>query len=302
MCRGNSVSILTYNLGLLKLQPLPFGIGPAVYENPPFVNERFPHMAGKILKSDADILVLQEVWRESHAKSLIEALKDKYPYVGRSSVSSWWQLHNGLMLFSKFPITNFKLIKHAKAECTESIFASKCMQVVELSTSMGPMMIVNMHTTAGGIDPESCNEIREMELEEAMVECVAFSSRSPAHKGRAIIVGDLNMGPEESKPNYDFMVGKGYVDAVLQAATGDDRDNNSMHTWDPKNILNAEGVHSHCPSCRIDHLFFQQDSQFCVTEASLFMNEAFIPVMHRGKEEKVTLSDHYGVLMNLSLV
>ena len=297
MCKGNSVTILTYNLGLLKLQP--FGIGPATYENPPFVNERFPHMAGNILTSDADILVLQEVWRESHAKSLVEALKGKYPYVVRSSLSSWWQLHNGLMLFSKFPITNYKLIKHAKAERIESIFGSKCMQVVELSTSMGPIMIVNMHATAGGIDPESCNEIRESELEEAMAECAAFSSRSPDHRGRAIIVGDLNMGPEESKSNYDFMVEKGYVDGVLQAATND---GNTMHTWDPKNILNAEGVHSHCPSCRIDHLFFEQDSQFCVTEASLFMNEAFIPVMHRGKEKNVTLSDHYGVLMNLSVV
>lgn len=310
---NSTISILSYNLGLLKVQP--FGDdGFTLYENPPYVKERFPHMSKQILTSNADILVLQEVWKESHAKVLVEQLSPSYPHICRRSQSYPWQLHNGLMVLSKFPISNVKLVPHAKSEWTETAFAPRCMLIVEISIPhIGLLCIINMHATAGRFDPESFDEIRETELKEAIEECEKFSSKSKdRHQGRAVIVGDLNMGPEQSKPNYDYMIQNGFVDGVLQAmgmntkmnanaATEVVNPSKILYTWDPTNILNNEGIHNHCPKCRLDHLFLEKDSKFCAKKAKVFMEDPFIPVIHKGKETDITLSDHYGLLMDLSL-
>ncbi len=286
--KNESIRILTYNLGLLKWKL--FGIGPIVYQNPPYADERFPFMAKALLESKADILVLQEVYRGVHVQELQKQLKETHPYMARGSKSRPWQFHNALVVFSKYEITNFKLVKHKDAEWTEKALASKCMQVVEVSTPLGPFQLVCMHTTAGGNYPEEADEIRESELIEAIEECKAYSSK-PGNEGRAIITGDLNMGPQASRANYDFMLESGFVDAVANVTKKE------LTTWDPVNLLNAFGVHNHCPPQQCDHLFLQKDSSFHLTEAELFMTDAFISI---GGGEKVTLSDHYGINMVLT--
>ena len=89
----------------------------------------------------------------------------------------------------------------------------------------------------------------------------------------SIILGDLNMGPGSSPGNYDFILTQGYVDAVKDSMLGKDakrEDVLDFDTWDPKNILNANGVHAHCAKDRIDHVFLLEDllhrlSKRCLT-------------------------------------
>ena len=87
----------------------------------------------------------------------------------------------------------------------------------------------------------------------------------------SIILGDLNMGPGSSPGNYDFMLSQGYVDAVKESMLGKDakrEDVLDFDTWDPKNILNANGVHAHCAKDRIDHVFLLEDAPLQVEDVN----------------------------------
>ncbi len=66
-------------------------------------------------------------------------------------------------------------------------------------------------------------------------------------------------------------------------------------TWDPKNPLNINGIHAHCPPQSIDHIM----TNMIVTSKSQQCFED--PVVEVKNREKVTLSDHYGVQILLSI-
>ena len=59
------------------------------------------------------------------------------------------------------------------------------------------------------------------------LQAMALCERARADGYAPAIIGDLNMGPEASKPNYDFLLHAGYRDAVAPFATS------VGCTWDP---------------------------------------------------------------------
>ena len=71
-----------------------------------------------------------------------------------------------------------------------------------------------------------------------------------------MLCSDLNMGPEASAGNYQYMGTRGYVDAVLPFADAVGR------TWDPKSPLNNMPVFAKCPPQRIDHLFMREGGAY----------------------------------------
>ena len=254
-------------------------------------------MAKALADSNADIIALQEIYEDSHVNNLLQGLKGVYPYSARMNNQHFWQFHNGLLFLSKYPIIKSETIKHKKSAIIESIMASKSMQRVEVNTPFGEMLFVNMHTTAGGYDPESkeADSIRESELAEAISICKEYSEVEGNRE--AIIFGDMNMGPEASNANYEYVKSSGFKDEVITAL---EKDGGETCTWSPENILNKGGVHNHCPPQRCDHLFLQDTSAFTVTSAQLFMKDAFITCTQskrqsNGQTEMITLSDHYGL-------
>jgi endonuclease/exonuclease/phosphatase family metal-dependent hydrolase len=61
------LNLLTYNLALAKGYI-------------PYVEERFSHIIKELKKSDADIICLQEVWKDKHKAHLLKEIKSKFPY------------------------------------------------------------------------------------------------------------------------------------------------------------------------------------------------------------------------------
>mmetsp|Transcript_11868 Transcript_11868/g.29733 ORF Transcript_11868/g.29733 Transcript_11868/m.29733 type:complete len:171 (-) Transcript_11868:146-658(-) len=170
------------------------------------------------------------------------------------------------------------------------------------------MRVINLHTTAGGtVDPEhpGADAIRQSEIEQA------FESAHQAHeKGHpCIIVGDLNAGPEASPDNYQSLLDRGFRDAWVsfQSTSGQSGHQSSACTWDPKNPLNAVGPHKHCPPQRCDHVFLPTVAGFPdghmddwgVVMAELCATESKIVV---GKDKRVTVSDHYGLMFDIQRV
>ena len=164
------LKVLIYNCGMLRLKL--FGISMfTVFENPPYVSERFPHLAKALRESGADVLLLQEVYETKHVLALVEALQDIYPYSNQRNTTFLINFTNGLLMFSKYPIIDAKVVVHKESARLEYVMGSKSMQVAVIESPLGIMQLINMHTTAGGdMDPENpkVDSIRESELVEAI--------------------------------------------------------------------------------------------------------------------------------------
>ena len=295
------MKLLTYNCGLLKFQTC--GMTP-LFENPPFVRERYPHLAKALLDSGTDIIVLQEIYDVKHIKKLVDDLKSTYPYSYYKNTGKGLRFTNGLMTFSKYPIKNANIVKHFHVDSVDYFLGSRCMQVVELTTPTGLLQIINLHTSAG-LNPEKINRIRGTQVDQAIDVSQKFlkennTSHSIMDAAASIITGDFNAGPEASIENYEIMLKQGYVDAVKEVL-GVDK-SKKFFTWDHFNFLNDGGIHEHCVSQRIDHVFY--NTKFKAASIEYFQKEAFIPVKvknKKGKKQEVnlTLSDHYGVIVEL---
>jgi endonuclease/exonuclease/phosphatase family metal-dependent hydrolase len=105
-----------------------------------------------------------------------------------------------------------------------------------------------------------------------------------------LVVGDLNAGPTISRGNYEMMLKAGFKDCVAACSQ------TAIVTWDPANRLNRNGVHGTCAPQQVDHVFQSSRAWGWHPEGiQRVLDEAFIP----AGEGAVTLSDHYGVLVEL---
>ena len=284
---GSSVKVLTYNCGLLRLRV----VGITVFSNPPYVDERFVHLAKALRESGADIIALQEIYERHHVSTLIAQLKDVYPHHAQQ-FSGWpHQFTNGLMFLSKYPVDESVLKIHAKAATMEKLMGSKSCLSATFDSPIGKLTMINMHTTAGGgVDPEnpSVDGVRQDELAEAC----ALADEATAAGCEALIVGDMNMGPESSLGNYNWILGEMKYRNIVTDLPDSDK-----MTWDPANPLNVGGVHDYCPPQWIDHFFAHEKCKVTGTDATIMFKEPVVKM--KRKDLITTVSDHYGLIITL---
>lgn len=263
-----TLRLLTFNAGLLRaagglLQPAPF------------VAERRAAMPAALHATGADLLLLQEVYDDESRRALAAA----FPHAATPPRVRRLGLQNGLMFLSREPLrATFHRFRHGTAE--ERLLDRKGFAVVQLP----PLMVVNFHTTAGGLRrrPESVvvERIRARQIEQMLA--------AVANAEACVLAGDLNAGPGVSDANYRQLERAGFRDAY---ALGHPR--STAATWDPANPLNARGPHHASPPQRCDHIFVRGAIE--VVESAIVLNESVVKV----GERRVTLSDHYGVSATL---
>jgi hypothetical protein len=97
--------------------------------------------------------------------------------------------------------------------------------------------------------------------------------------------------------NYRQLLDRGYAD--LLAEFHGETAAAAMITWDSQQPLNRRGPHAHQRPQRIDHVFLARRwlGRFAVAEARLVLTE---PVVAVPGNERVTIADHYGVLVKLT--
>jgi endonuclease/exonuclease/phosphatase family metal-dependent hydrolase len=291
---GKHLKILVYNCGLLRLRGVGGGI---IFENPPLADERFASLAAAILSSGADLVALTEIYEDAHVSELLKAVAGTYPNHARgdprSTMAKKIKFHNGLMYLTKawVSIEESRCIRHKEAAAMEKILGDKAMLIVKVSAGdLGRICLVNMHTTAGGgLDPEAVDKVRESELEEAVKEV----GKAMIGGCKGIILGDLNMGPEASPINYQFMLEQGYRDEVISCVPEEKHKN--VMTWDPANPLNSVGPHAKSPPQRCDHIFIHHTAGLISSSAEMMYTEATIETANG----LTTLSDHYGLQVHL---
>ena len=272
---GNTtLKILTYNCGLLTVQVC----GLSAFSNPAFGRERFPCVLRNLKCCDVDIIILQEIYSLQHIHEAIECMAVHFPFHAFHFTGTIFRLNNGLLVLSKYEISNSNFHKYYNVALIERIFACKGFMECEFATPCGAVVIVNHHTTAGG--PEKC---REQELEQSNI----LLQQHLADGKIVFMAGDINAGPSLSKSNFDYLLSRGWVDSWLEA------NDCEGFTWDNKNVLNSSNVHASSPSCRVDHIMPHKNCAVRVLSASLEFTKSDVET----EIGSTTASDHYGVVV-----
>ena len=285
-----SIKIISFNVGLLDVNLLGYSImKPADY-----IDDRANAISSALKSQDADIIAIQELYIERHAELLIDEMKGLYPYYYRKS-TAMLRIDNGLLVFSRFPIREQRMSTLRSGPWDEAVFASKSIMSVQIAIDPTTNLnVVNMHPTSGGMlnaqDSEKITRVRQNQIEQAEEIVNGYDG------DLNIIVGDFNAGPEIAPNNYEFLETKGYVDAYFSYCV--EKGLEPEITWDANNILNEQGTHSDSISQRIDHVFLSQNlaKMTTVSHSEVIFKE---PTVDIGAEQKVTLSDHYGITATL---
>ena len=247
---AEEVTFLSYNVGLLRLRVC----GLEVFANPPYATERLPFIPAAIRGQKADIVALQECYEAEHFDFLCSELEDLYPYSARVNSGGGIKFHNGLMLLSRWPILKYELEPMERVSTLEAYAATKSALNVWVDVpSMGSVMIMNVHTTAGGESTEPGTECVDLDRAAEIRQNIQSGINAAKDGAQPIIIGDLNAGPEASPTNYKQVLGASYKDVFAEyqgQAGGEISQRDLQHTWDPTNFLNACGPHKTSPGQR----------------------------------------------------
>jgi len=233
-----TIKIITYNCGLLSVKL--FGIN--IFENPKYVDERIKFIPDEIIKKNADIVGLQECYSKKHIHYLIEKLKKKYKYYSFYNTETLIKKHNGLILFSKYPILYSEFKKHQKNHMIESLFSSKGFLLCEINIpKIGLINIINVHMTSFNTDLILFYQLSNILFENL--------------KNNTIILGDFNCGPDYQIDDYNFIINNNMINTLDLIKN----ENICKHTWNSNILLNKTGYHSNYSSSLIDHILIHKN-------------------------------------------
>lgn len=284
------LKFLTYNAGLLKIGLF----GKTILEPAPYVEERFRHLAPALLDCGADIIALQEVYDRRHQEGLSAALSAEYPYQAVSPTRAFRPLGSALMLFSKHPIESVEHPRFSHIPFDEQLFVDKGMIIANVRVAgLGTVRLANAHHTSGGAlwHPEGwlAKRARRRQYEEL------FEILNGDRADHRLALGDFNAGPEATTENYLHLLSYGYADAWSLC-----RGQGSRPTWEACNPLNVRGPHCRTSSQRLDHVLLgpSMTEAVRVAAADVVFNE---PQVELPDGRRVTISDHYGLSIDLEL-
>ena len=146
--------------------------------------ERVDSIAASILKMNADLVVLQEVFHKKSRKKLIKALSEAYPYHTEIGKKSFWGVPSGNCIFSKDSIESQQFIYYKKAMKADKL-AKKGAIAVKIEHLGKSFKIYGTHLQAGG--GKEGAEIRCSQIDQLA------SMSEPSESTTSVFAGDFNI-------------------------------------------------------------------------------------------------------------
>ena len=175
------LSLLTYNTGLLRapvrrLDPIPH------------VDARLAVIPAEILRLEADVVALQEVFQPRDCHAILARVRTRSPHVGHVPAPRV-QFDAGLLTLSRHPL-RARVERFRDGPWSERFLSNKGALVTEIDLPDGASVtVVNLHATAGGFFalPESprAEAMRRGQMEQLVA--IARGAR-----GTVLLVGDFN--------------------------------------------------------------------------------------------------------------
>ncbi len=300
----NNLKVLTLNTGLLKLNYL-FGS----WECTPYVKERRKYIAAALKEHQPDIIALQEIYKLRHQKELLAQLREEYPYsyADKTSRALWGFSTNGLMILSKYPITESSSEYYTDVPLLEKLLVRKGYIESRVVLPGGKdVHIVNTHITTGVIKKPQSKVVRAFRTSENR----ELESFIKARQGiPSIITGDFNCSPSKvSIENFKDLLDNDWTSTYDSYHLNDTQalDEDTHATWSITNPLNIHSTYDHSPSQRIDHIFLSRyaSDTFNVAGSEIVFTSPAVSLPETDDEvnnvTKVTVSDHFGLLTTLT--
>ncbi len=321
----HSISVLTFNAWDVEL--LGGLVSPSRH-----ISERFQIIPNKIAEIGPDIIVFQEVWRQSRADQLIKRFQQLgYPYsVYRAGPgNSILGFGNGLLIISVYPLDKpevisfkshtrtdeSKLLVYKGAIKTKVIF-SNIISIDLYAAHLGAFTTVaaNGQTPNANNPPDhfiSAHMNAKADQAQELAEFIARTRSSP----NMLLAADLNTHPyqfingkyDEAKYSFEYalltckeqIVGcVGLTDSYL---TANPEKASTGFTFDTvKNIYAKSSPYfSAEPPGRIDYIFYSGPN-LQLAHSQLTFNSSLIDAAIKteqvGRSTPLMMSDHYGVL------
>jgi len=283
MSDKKNLKILSLNLGLLNIQ----FCGLSFFKPTKYINKRLKYIPKEIIKANSDIVGFQEIYNKKHQEYVINELKSKYPYHFLKN-GEGLKFDSGLMLLSKYPITDTAFHPFNENSFDEKIFVNKGFLSCDIFIKdFGEINFINTHLTSGGTlqeqDSKKIIKIRDSQINQ--IHETVLNNNSPS-----IILGDFNSGQHISTPNYQNLINNGFVDSYSKSGLNN-------YTWDSKIYLNKKGTHSNSISQKIDHIFLQNNllKNVNILSSDIIFTESVFEL--NGNE--IHLSDHFGIQTEL---
>jgi hypothetical protein len=269
--QNHTLKIATYNLHLY-LGPAPFEDAVRQKQIETFIKSSLAHI---------DVLFLTEVWNDWTKNSMLNNLKELFPFSIHSNACNLNQ-GDGLLVLSKFPISDNEFTVFGNGAGWDW-FASKGFHKTRFTTPFGDFVSFFTHTQSD----ETYSATRKKQLQQ-------MRNHMSDLEVPSIIVGDLNI-IGESDEYYDILksVFPDYQDSYRKS-----NPNNPGYTY---NSATNHLAHYYCSSNdyqqRLDYILFSSGwtaHSSKVIEHCRYYSESL--------KANASCSDHYGLESQLILI
>ncbi len=290
-----TLNLVTWNVGMLVIKRLSYVIvEPAAYKH-----MRFRYLPEALNACPANIIALQELYHPEDVAHVIDKTRERFPYYAIAECpKSSSRLNPGLVVLSDRPIIRSEFHAFDILPPDEAAFVRKGMLHCTVDAGpFGTIELVNTHNTSGGMLWSPHNILMHQVRRSQYRQMFRLLRKFP--QSRRIAVGDFNAGPEISDQSYRGLIQPDFRDAWV-VRHGSDVSTRKA-TWDPANSLNREGPHrSQKGAESLDgfHLDTNLLNAANVDHVNILFEE---PVVRGPIDRLLTISDHYGVEMSLSL-
>lgn len=297
-----SYRVLTYNLGLLKV--LGSNLVPMVDARAAVAPRELARFARD---SSPQIIVLEEVWNDRHAKAIVDALEPLGYSAVRPVERGLLGLTSGLLLLLQSPlrVLDWRFTRFTRNTFMDSFSRKGVLEATLEDPSDGGARIalVAAHTVALDTSNGTPKDKGQVDAFNAQADQILSALRNRSEGGMipALLVGDFNVGPGYADAEY-----RRIADSVGLVEVGASLSPQPLITWDPGNPLVKYGRYPAEPPAKIDHVFMQNgasgiwkaiDARLAFTEQA----ESLALTPKSGSPVAVPLSDHYGFLAEVRL-
>ena len=263
------------------------------------------HRAEEIPKADFfqdhDIVVLQELYSNGPADTLLEGAESQYPHqtpvLGRSQ-SAWDSTggapsaasveNGGVAVLSKWPITRQEQFVYADG-CGVDALADKGFVYVELDVDGTPVHVVGTHTQS---DDSLCSdgepaEVRSKQLKE--LDAFLDGKDIPADE-QVIVAGDFNV--DSHSDEFARMLADGGMEGAER--TG------HLYSFDTQENSIAHDRGAENPPRDLDYVLYRKGHSAPEGWSNEVVKEESAPWTAPDDKEYTNLSDHYPVIGSVS--
>lgn len=232
--------------------------------------ERVDSIAASLLKMNADVIVLQEVFHKKSRKRLIAALSKSYPFHTKMGKKSFWGVPSGNCVFSKDSIQSEQYIYYKRAMKADKL-AKKGAIAIEINHLGKSFNIYSTHLQAGG-------GIEGAHIRHSQLNQLAEMSDANDQLTSSLFVGDFNIEYKDSL--YDYISSTFDVINIEPSNTDIGTANFNDH-----NLTSDTGS----PSW-IDFIFLRSDSDVIYRSSRIEEPRCYF------KKKRARISDHNPII------